>query len=203
MRLLKRRRGPVEIPCSKYSAITHLGYRTKEQKEQLRRLWKRDKPFLQLAEHVMRTQLHRQSHTLIENPLHSRIWKFPDMMHVRSLPGVHVVDLDMYVPVRREARRHRQSDQAPDQVGRRCHGLHQHDPYMGSTRAVAHIIHEAVRQGRGSRRGTGAQWPTMGKKTSGRGAQGHSGQSFKAAGVYTKQFARAGHVREASSLASP
>ena len=64
----------IELPCTNYTNITHLNFRTPKGKQALRRRWWAERPFLLLARDLFKFQLDSGDMAMIENPATSRIW---------------------------------------------------------------------------------------------------------------------------------
>ena len=85
----------IELPCTYYTNITHINFRTSKGKQALRRLWRKEKPFLFLARDLFKSQLNTGDMAMIENPATSRLWTQPIMMDLLADERVHQVRLDM------------------------------------------------------------------------------------------------------------
>ena len=85
----------IELPCTYYTNITHLNFRTPQGKQALRRLWRAERPFLFLARDLFKSQLDSGDIAMIENPATSRIWTQPIMMDLLADKRVYQVRCDM------------------------------------------------------------------------------------------------------------
>ncbi|CAK0869680.1 unnamed protein product [Prorocentrum cordatum] len=65
----------IELPCTHYTNITHLNFRTPQARQALRRIWRTERPFLLLARDLFKYQLDSGDMAMIENPATSRLWK--------------------------------------------------------------------------------------------------------------------------------
>ena len=72
----------VGFPCRYWSPYTNINYRTDERKQELRRLRKRERCFLEVAEMCARMQMARGDQCVVENPWASYAWQEQRMLEL-------------------------------------------------------------------------------------------------------------------------
>ena len=84
-----------ELPCTNYTNITHLSFRTPKGKQALRRRRRAERPFLLLARDLFKFQLDSGDMAMIENPATSRIWAQQVLKQLLADERVYQVRCDM------------------------------------------------------------------------------------------------------------
>eukprot|EP00972_Heterocapsa_arctica_P017181 2539653-Heterocapsa_arctica.AAC.1 len=64
-----------------------MAYHGAQRRQELRRLQRRELPFLRVCEHVFAAQLARRQHALAEDPWASSAWSEAPMRRVIDMPG--------------------------------------------------------------------------------------------------------------------
>ncbi|CAK0887145.1 unnamed protein product [Prorocentrum cordatum] len=85
----------IELPCTHYTNITHLNFRTPQAKQALRRIWRAERPFLLLARDLFKYQLDSCDMAMIENPATSRLWTQRAILELLADERVYQVRCDM------------------------------------------------------------------------------------------------------------
>ena len=81
----------VSWPCTYWSPLCNINYRTNREKQQLRRLRDMEKPFLDLTEKLCNVQLKHGDDILGEKPLPSAAFREPQLERILSHPKIHHV----------------------------------------------------------------------------------------------------------------
>ena len=136
----------IEFPCGPYTVLTYINYATPQRKQELRRRWRRHRPFIQLTEHIFRTQLARGDHAFAENPLSSRAWRLLPLVRTMMMPGVLQVTCDMCQhgavhvfsgrPIRKSTKLLVTHPIFAKYLGKLCDRSHVHDHVIGSSRVT-------------------------------------------------------------------
>ncbi|CAK0843154.1 unnamed protein product, partial [Prorocentrum cordatum] len=163
----------IELPCTRYTNITHLNFRTPQAKQALRRIWRAERPFLLLARDLFKYQLDSGDMAMIENPATSRLWTQRAILELLADERVYQVRCDM---CEYGARRYRAgglikhstkllvTHEEFEQLKRTCGHKH-HDQTFGDNvavrksgvypakfcRAVVRIVEQVIRQQGGQR----------------------------------------------------
>ncbi|CAK0840847.1 unnamed protein product [Prorocentrum cordatum] len=85
----------IELPCTHYTNITHLNFRTPQAKQALRRIWRAERPFFLLARDLCKYQLDSGDMAMIENPATSRLWTQRASLELLADERVYQVRCDM------------------------------------------------------------------------------------------------------------
>ncbi|CAK0836144.1 unnamed protein product [Prorocentrum cordatum] len=85
----------IELPCTHYTNITHLNFRTPQAEQALRRIWRAERPFLLLARDLFKYQLDSGDMAMIENPATSRLWTQRAILELLADERVYQVRCDM------------------------------------------------------------------------------------------------------------
>ncbi|CAK0891483.1 unnamed protein product [Prorocentrum cordatum] len=85
----------IELPCTHYTNITHLNFRTPQAKQAPRRIWRAERPFLLLARDLFKYQLDSGDMAMIENPATSRLWTQRAILELLADERVYQVRCDM------------------------------------------------------------------------------------------------------------
>ncbi|CAK0900905.1 unnamed protein product [Prorocentrum cordatum] len=85
----------IELPCTHYTNIRHLNFRTPKAKQALRRIWRAERPFLLLAHDLFKYQLDSGDMAMIENPATSRLWTQRAILELLAEERAHQVRCDM------------------------------------------------------------------------------------------------------------
>ncbi|CAK0807406.1 unnamed protein product, partial [Prorocentrum cordatum] len=85
----------IELPCTHYTNITHLNFRTPQARQALRRIWRTERPLLLLARDLFKYQLDSGDMAMIENPATSRLWTQRAILELLADERVHQVRCDM------------------------------------------------------------------------------------------------------------
>ncbi|CAK0846224.1 unnamed protein product, partial [Prorocentrum cordatum] len=85
----------IELPCTHYTNVTHLNFRTPQARQALRRIWRTERPFLLLARDLFKYQLDSGDVAMIENPATSRLWTQRAILELLADERVYQVRCDM------------------------------------------------------------------------------------------------------------
>lgn len=80
----------VEYPCTRWSPLTNLTYRTSQERRRLRKLRQAELPFLELTENIFDIQIQNDDDALGENPLGSYSFHEKPMERILNRPQVHL-----------------------------------------------------------------------------------------------------------------
>lgn len=80
----------VEYPCTRWSPLTNLTYRTSQERRRLRKLQQAERPFLDLTENIFDIQIENGDEALGENPLGSYSFNEKPIERICNHPEVHV-----------------------------------------------------------------------------------------------------------------
>ncbi|CAK0836030.1 unnamed protein product [Prorocentrum cordatum] len=141
----------IELPCTHYTNITHLKFRTPQARQALRRIWRTERPFLLLARDLFKYQLDSGDMAMIENPATSRLWTQRAILEILADERAHQVRLLVTHKEFEQLKRtcsHKHHDQTfGDNVAVRKSGVYP----AKFCRAAVRIVGQAIRQQGGHR----------------------------------------------------
>ena len=131
-------------PCTLWSTLSNVNHRTPEERQRLRRLRQKEKPFLTLFRDLAREQLGRGDHIVGENPLYSAALDQDPILQVLERNEMHAVATDQCAhglvapdtgqPMKKPTCLLVSHAAFGDIMGRRCRGDHPHTLVAGRRR---------------------------------------------------------------------
>ncbi len=138
----------VSYPCTVYSPLTNLSYRTSQAKHKLQQLRKRERPFLEFCRDVFKQQKERGDDALGENPLHSASFSEGSVREVLEDPEVFVgIGHGCMYGIRNIKTGHllrkptlwfSTSPEICQELSKTCDGKHEHGQCMGGKTVTEH-----------------------------------------------------------------
>ena len=137
----------VEFPCTYWSSLTNINYRTPEQQRKLKKLREEHRPFVQLAVDIAERQMAGGRDFLLENPLASEARNLPEIQQLerdsRTHTAIsHLCQFGLKHPssghfMRKPTWWLTSSPEIAYQLDRKCLEDHQHVPTLGGSACKA------------------------------------------------------------------
>ncbi|CAK0864559.1 unnamed protein product, partial [Prorocentrum cordatum] len=141
----------IELPCTHYTNVTHLNFRTPQAKQALRRIWRAERPFLLLARDLFKYQLDSGDMAMIENPVRCDMCEY-GARHYKTgglikHPTKLLVTHKEFEQLKRTCSRKHHGQTFGDNVAVRKSGVYP----AKFCRAVVRIVEQVIRQPGGQR----------------------------------------------------